>query len=147
MHTARRRSKAAPSSSTRRSEPLEEFQLRVARPTRDLGAAVAFYELLGLAVLASFEDHDGYSGVVFGLPDSSRQLELVFHEGDAPAPTAEDQLVFYLGSPERVESVAGRLRSAGFEPVGAPNPYWQRAGALRILDPDGYSLVLSPEGW
>ena len=98
-------------------------------------------------MIASFEDHNGYSGVVFGLPDSSRQLELVFHEGDVPSPTAEDQLVFYLGSPEQVESIAARLRSAGFEPVAAPNPYWQRTGALRFLDPDGYSVALSPEAW
>jgi rhodanese-related sulfurtransferase len=98
-------------------------------------------------VIASFEDHNGYSGVVFGLPDPTRQLELVFHEGDVPSPTAEDQLVFYLGSPEQVESVAARLRSAGFEPVAAPNPYWQRTGALRFVDPDGYAVALSPEAW
>jgi hypothetical protein len=137
----------APSSSTRRSEPLQGFQLRVARPTHDLGEAAAFYKLLGLPVIASFEDHDGYSGFVFGLPDPSRQLELVFREGDLPSPTAEDQLVFYLGSPERVETEADRLRSAGYEPVEAPNPYWERAGAVRFLDPDGYSVVLSPEAW
>jgi catechol 2,3-dioxygenase-like lactoylglutathione lyase family enzyme len=137
----------APSSSTRRSEPLREFQLRVARPTRDLAAAVAFYELLELPVIASFDDHVGYSGVVFGLSDSSGQLELVSHEDDLPSPTAEDQLVFFLGSLEQVKTVATRLRSAGFEPVAAPNPYWQRTGAVRFLDPDGYSLVLSPEEW
>jgi catechol 2,3-dioxygenase-like lactoylglutathione lyase family enzyme len=137
----------APSSSTRRSEPLREFQLRVARPTRDLAAAVAFYELLELPVIASFEDHVGYSGVVFGLSDSSGQLELVSHEDDLPSPTAEDQLVFFLGSLEQVTTVATHLRSAGFEPVAAPNPYWQRTGAVRFLDPDGYSLVLSPEAW
>jgi YycE-like protein len=92
-------------------------------------------------VIATFEDHDGYSGVVFGLPDSSRQLELVFREGDLPSPTAEDQLVFSLGSPERVGSEGARIRSAGFDPVDAPNPYWQRTGAIRFLDPDGYSVV------
>jgi catechol 2,3-dioxygenase-like lactoylglutathione lyase family enzyme len=117
------------------------------RPTRDLAAAAAFYGLLGLPVIASFEDHDGYSGIVFGLPDPSRQLELVFREGEVPSPTAEDQLAFYLGSPERVETEAARLRSAGFEPVADPNPYWQRTGALRFLDPDGYAVVFSPEAW
>jgi catechol 2,3-dioxygenase-like lactoylglutathione lyase family enzyme len=78
------------------------MQVRVARPTRDLERATAFYRLLDLPVIASFEDHAGYSGVVFGLPDASRQLELVAHEGEAPAPTAEDQLVLYLGSAEAV---------------------------------------------
>jgi hypothetical protein len=70
-------------------------------------------------VIATFDDHDGYSGVVFGLPDSSRQLELVFREGDLSSRTAEDQLVFFLGSPERVGSEGARIRSAGFDPVDA----------------------------
>jgi catechol 2,3-dioxygenase-like lactoylglutathione lyase family enzyme len=124
-----------------------DFQLRVARPTGDLEATTAFYELLGMPVLASFEDHDGYSGVVFGLPGSSRQLELVFREGEIPSPTPEDQLVFYLGSAERVGEKAARLRGAGFEPNVAPNPYWARNRAVCFVDPDGYWVVLSPQAW
>ena len=123
-------------------------QIRVARPTRDLAAATAFYgNALGLPVVTSFDDHDGFSGLVFGLRDASRQLELVFHAGVAPAPTPEDQLVLYLGSPERVEEDAARLREAGFEARPSPNPYWQRTGAACFVDPDGYWLVLSPEAW
>ena len=120
------------------------MDVRVAHPTRDLAVAAAFYELLELPVLASFTDHDGYSGVVFGLPDASRQLELVAHEETTPSPTAEDQLVLYLGSAEGVERAADRLRAAGFEPSAAPNPYWARNGAVCFVDPDGYWLVLSP---
>jgi catechol 2,3-dioxygenase-like lactoylglutathione lyase family enzyme len=124
-----------------------DFQLRVARPTRDLAGAAAFYELLGLPVIASFDDHDGYSGVVFGLPDPTRQLELVFREGETPRPTPEDQLVFYLGSDEGVDKEAARLRAAGFEASVAPNPYWTRNRAVCFIDPDGYSVVLSPQAW
>jgi catechol 2,3-dioxygenase-like lactoylglutathione lyase family enzyme len=124
-----------------------EFQLRVARPTRDLDAAVSFYTLLGLPVLSSFEDHDGYSGVILGLPDPSRQLELVYRGGETPSPTPEDQLVLYLGSAERVETEAARISAAGFEPKPAANPYWARNGAVSFVDPDGYWLVLSPESW
>jgi catechol 2,3-dioxygenase-like lactoylglutathione lyase family enzyme len=123
------------------------MQVRVARPTRDLQAAASFYEILELPVLASFEDHDGYSGVILGLPDSSRQLELVLHEDVVPTPSPEDQLVLYLGSPEAVAERSSRLRGAGFEPVLAPNPYWARNGAVCFVDPDGYGLVLSPEAW
>jgi len=123
------------------------MQIRVARPTRDLERAVAFYQLLELPVLASFEDHDGYSGVVLGLPDSSRQLELVFHDGESPSPTAEDQLVLYLGSPDGVSRQAERIRAAGFEPSDAANPYWARNGAVCFIDPDGYRLILSPDAW
>jgi catechol 2,3-dioxygenase-like lactoylglutathione lyase family enzyme len=124
-----------------------EFQLRVARPTRNLAAAVSFYALLGVPVLSSFEDLDGYSGVIIGLPDASRQLELVYREGETPSPTPEDQLVLYLGSGERVETEAARISAAGFEPRPAANPYWARNGAVSFVDPDGYWLVLSPESW
>jgi catechol 2,3-dioxygenase-like lactoylglutathione lyase family enzyme len=124
-----------------------EFQLRVARPTRDLDAVVSFYTLLGLPVLSSFEDHDGYSGVILGLPDASRQLELVYRAGETPSPTPEDQLVLYLGSAERVEAEVARIKAAGFEPRPAANPYWARNGAVSFVDPDGYWLVLSPESW
>ncbi len=124
------------------------MQVRVARPARNFDAVVSFYrELVGLPVLASFEGHDGYSGVVFALSDASRQLEIVFHEGVAPSPTPEDQLVLYLGSAERVAEAAARIGVGGFEPVVSPNPYWAGTGALCFRDPDEYWLVLSPESW
>jgi catechol 2,3-dioxygenase-like lactoylglutathione lyase family enzyme len=123
------------------------MQIRIARPTRHLGRAAAFYRLLGLPVITSFEDHDGYSGVVFGLPDASRQLELVRHRDEIPAPTSEDQLALYLGSANAVARAAEHLRTAGFEPQAAANPYWQRNGAVCFVDPDGYWLILSPDTW
>jgi catechol 2,3-dioxygenase-like lactoylglutathione lyase family enzyme len=123
------------------------MQIRIARPTRDLDKAVAFYRLLELPVLASFEDHDGYNGVVLGLPDTSKQLELVQYEGEIPAPTGEDQLVLYLGSAERVSREAARIHAAGFEPEAAANPYWARNAAVCFVDPDGYWLILSPDAW
>ncbi len=122
--------------------------MRVARPASDFAAVVAFYgATLGLPVIGSFEDHDGHDGVIFGLPDASRQLEIVRTGETTASPTAEDQLVFYLGSADRVEEVAARMRQAGHEPRVSPNPYWERTAALCFLDPDGYWLVLSPEAW
>jgi hypothetical protein len=124
------------------------MQVRVARPSRDLEAAISFYGgLLGMSVLASLQDHDGYSGVVLGLPDASRQLELVVHEGVLPSPTAEDQLVLYFGSAEQVERHAACITAAGFQPAAPANPYWARTGDVCFVDPVGYWLVLSPEAW
>jgi catechol 2,3-dioxygenase-like lactoylglutathione lyase family enzyme len=123
------------------------MQIRIARPTRDLEGATAFYRLLDLPLLGSFEGHEGYSGVIFGLPDSSRQLELVLRAGEAPSPTDEDQLVLFLGSAASVAQAAGRIRAAGFEPRPAANPYWERSGAVSFVDPDGYWLILSPDSW
>jgi hypothetical protein len=38
------------------------------------------------------------------------------------------------------------MRSAGFEPVPAFNPYWDRNG-ITFEDPDGYRTVLQNAGW
>jgi catechol 2,3-dioxygenase-like lactoylglutathione lyase family enzyme len=127
---------------------FDQIQVRVARPASDFAEVVAFYgATLGLPVIGSFEDHDGHHGVIFGLPDASRQLEIVRTNETTASPTAGDQLVFYLGSADRVEEVAARMRQAGHEPRVSPNPYWERTAALCFLDPDGYWLVLSPEAW
>lgn len=124
------------------------MQVRIARPTRDLGRALAFYrDLVGLPVLASFEDHDGYSGAILGLPDRQMQLELVFHASVEPAPTAEDQLVLYLGSAEAVAGRAAAIGRAGHERKPTANPYWARNGAVAFVDPEGYWLILSPDSW
>jgi catechol 2,3-dioxygenase-like lactoylglutathione lyase family enzyme len=124
------------------------MQVRVARPTRDLGRALAFYrDLVGLTLLASFEDHDGYSGAILGLPGRDMQLELVFHASVEPAPTAEDQLVLYLGSAHAAAARVATLRRAGHDPTPTANPYWTRNGAIAFVDPDGYSLILSPDSW
>ena len=122
------------------------MEVRVARPTRDLGHALAFYrDAVGLEVLSSFVDHDGYSGEILGLPDSDVQLELVLHAAVEPSPTAEDQLVLYLGSASAVAGRAASIRAAGHEPAAPANPYWAREGAVAFVDPDGYWLILSPD--
>jgi catechol 2,3-dioxygenase-like lactoylglutathione lyase family enzyme len=122
------------------------MQVRVARPTRDLGHALAFYrDAVGLEALSSFVDHDGYSGEILGLPDNDVQLELVAHGAVEPSPTAEDQLVLYLASADAVADRAASIRSAGYEPTTPSNPYWAREGAVAFVDPDGYWLILSPD--
>jgi catechol 2,3-dioxygenase-like lactoylglutathione lyase family enzyme len=127
---------------------MTAVQARVARPTRDLERARAFYrDALGLPVLSSFADHDGYSGVILGVPDVALQLELVLHAEAELSPTTEDQLVLYLGSAAAVADRAAAIEAAGHEPQLPPNPYWTREGATAFVDPDGYWLILSPDRW
>lgn len=124
------------------------MQIRVARPSRDLEQACAFYrDAVGLPVLSSFADHEGFSGVILGVPDEAHQLELVRHAEVEPSPTTEDQLVLYLGSAAAVANRATAIEAAGHEPQAPPNPYWTREGAIAFVDPDGYWLVLSPDSW
>ena len=57
-----------------RMAPCGEFMtidttLRVARPTDRLEDVVRFYTIgLGLHVLGSFENHEGFDGVMVGIP-------------------------------------------------------------------------------
>lgn len=85
--------------------------LRVARPTDRLDDVVRFYtDGVGLARLGGFEDHDGFDGVMLGVPGAAYHLEFTRKRDHITgrAPTKDNLLVFYL--PDK-ESVAGSRRS------------------------------------
>ena len=123
--------------------------MRVARPTADLDRIRLFYEhVVGLPLLWSFVDHDGFDGAIFGLPDERAQLEIVRSpHGDVPAPTNEDVLVLYQSDTSAADDLVARLRRAGAVEVSNDptlNPYWPRHGARTFSDPDGYRLIVAP---
>jgi catechol 2,3-dioxygenase-like lactoylglutathione lyase family enzyme len=122
--------------------------MRVARPTTNMARVCRFYEdVVGLGVLWTFVDHDGFDGVVFGVPDERAQLELVQTPHRVTStPTPEDALVLYVAGAD-LDGLLGRLRQATTEiPADDPglNPYWPRNGAAVFVDPDGYRLIISP---
>jgi catechol 2,3-dioxygenase-like lactoylglutathione lyase family enzyme len=122
-------------------------QVRVARPTDRLDEVVRFYrDGLGLAELFRFDDHDGYSGVMLGLPGSQYHLEFTHHSDGSPgdAPTEDNLLVLYLGSRDEVNEVTARLGTVGGHTVDAENPFWPANGGVTIADPDGWRVVLMP---
>ncbi|HEY1356953.1 MAG TPA: VOC family protein [Thermoleophilaceae bacterium] len=121
------------------------MEFRVARHTERLAELVSFYrDGLGLVESGGFSDHDGYEGVFLELPGTAAHLEFTAGGGqDAPAPHPESLLVFYLGDQAAVGAVAARL---GVDPVPPANPYWAEHG-LTFEDPDGFRVVLVPEGW
>ena len=124
--------------------------MRVARPTNDLSRIRTFYEVVvGLTVSWTFEDHDGFDGVIFGSPEARWQLEIVTTpQRVTPRPTIEDALVLYLSDPSELVQVTTRLRADGTPEVRGDdpdqNPYWPRNGAMTFVDPDGYRLIISP---
>ena len=123
--------------------------LRVARPSDDIDALLPFYrDGLGLSVLYRFQDHDGFDGVMLGHAEAPYHLEFTRARGHTAgrAPTADNLLVFYLPEASEWQAAVQRMQAAGFAPVRAFNPYWDRDGAT-FEDPDGYRVVLQKAAW
>jgi catechol 2,3-dioxygenase-like lactoylglutathione lyase family enzyme len=119
-------------------------QVRIARPTNQLDSVIRFYrDGLGLAEIGSFEDHDGYSGIMLGMPDARYHLEFTNHNDGSPclAPTKDNLIVFYYDGAEKRDAVAKRLFEMGYTEGEPENPYWKING-ITIEDPDGLRVVL-----
>jgi catechol 2,3-dioxygenase-like lactoylglutathione lyase family enzyme len=72
-------------------------QMRIARPTDKLEEIKRFYEEgLGLKRVGEFQGHQGYDGVMYGLPNLNYHLEITSHVDGTPcpAPTKDNLLVF-----------------------------------------------------
>lgn len=132
-------------------EPVDlgTAHLRIARPTDDLPAVVRFYhDGLGLEVLSDFVGHDGFDGVMLGRTGAGYHLEFTRKAGHSAgrAPTEDNLLVFYLSDRAHWRAAVDRLERAGYSPVPAFNPYWDRRGRT-FEDLDGYRVVLQCASW
>lgn len=123
--------------------------LRIARPVSDLGRAVKMYTTgLDLRVLGSFEDHEGFDGVMLGRAGGAFHFEFTRCRDHPvrPAPTPEDLVVFYIAEAAEWDAACRRMADAGFAVVASFNPYWDVHGRT-FEDPDGYRVVLQNAGW
>jgi catechol 2,3-dioxygenase-like lactoylglutathione lyase family enzyme len=123
--------------------------LRIARPSDDLQALLPFYrDGLGLTLLARFDDHDGFDGLMLGSSKAPYHFEFTRARGHSAgrAPTLDHLLVFYFPDQAEWRSAVDQMRGAGFEPIPSFNPYWDRAG-VTFEDPDGYRVVLQLGAW
>ena len=103
---------------------------------------------LGLRVLGSFENHQGFDGVMLGTAGGSYHFEFTRCRSHpvTPAPTAEDLAVFYLPSLLDWQKACASMLAAGFRLVASLNPYWDVSGRT-YEDPDGYRIVLQNAAW
>ena len=123
--------------------------LRVARPTDHLEDVVRFYrDGLGMTVIGSFADHDGFDGAMLGVPGEPYHMEFTRLRGHVAgrAPNADNLLVFYLPNADDWRAAVDRMARAGYAPVKSFNPYWDRNGCT-FEDPDGYRVVLQNAAW
>ena len=103
---------------------------------------------LGLTILGSFRDHDGFDGAMLGHPDSRYHFEFTHCPSRPvrPTPTAEDLVVFYIAEESRWHAACASMVAAGFRQVASFNPYWEIRGRT-YEDPDGYRTVLERAEW
>lgn len=123
--------------------------LRIARPVSDLASIAAMYcRGLGFRVVGSFENHDGFDGVMLGVEGSSYHFEFTHCRTHpvAPAPTPEDLVIFYIPVTAEWRAACDSMLNAGFRQVTPFNPYWEVRGRT-YEDPDGYRIVLQQAEW
>ena len=126
-----------------------QYHLRIARPVTDLNRAKAMYCAgLGLRVVGSFEDHEGFDGVMLGRDGLNYHFEFTHcrRHPVAPSPTSEDLAVFYIPDALEWQSACASMQAAGFQRVAPFNPYWDVRGCT-FEDPDGYCVVLQNASW
>lgn len=124
--------------------PIHSAHLRVARPTDNMEEVVRFYkDGLGLEILYSFEDHEGFDGVMLGARGQQYHFEFTHHRGHkaGKAPTKDNLVVFYLPEKRQWKAAVDRMIKYGYQPVRSYNPYWDKVGKT-FEDPDGYRVVL-----
>lgn len=128
---------------------IEKAHLRIARPTDNLPEIVRFYrDGLGFEIIGSFEDHDGFDGIMLGHPHLAYHLEFTHHRGHqvGGAPSKENLLVFYLPELDEWQRAVDRMVAHGYQPVASYNPYWDQRGKT-FEDADGYRIVLEQAAW
>ena len=124
-------------------------QLRIARPTDNLESITDFYcKGLGFEVIAGFEDHDGFDGIMLSLPGETFHLEFTHQRGTLTSrvDSLENLLVFYIPDTAQWKGLVNRLISNGYQAVKSHNPYWDKQG-MTFEDPDGYRVVLQNASW
>lgn len=125
------------------------YHLRIARPVSDLlKAQIMYCQGLNLCVIGSFANHEGFDGVMVGLPGSGFHFEFTHCSTRpvVPAPTPEDLTVFYIPALADWKSTCATVLAAGFKRVASFNPYWDVLGRT-YADPDGYRIVLHNTQW
>ncbi|MEI6733354.1 MAG: VOC family protein [Comamonadaceae bacterium] len=126
-----------------------QHQLRLARPVSDLSRTQVMYvHGLRMQVLGSFQNHEGFDGVMLGVADGTYHFEFTQCRSHpvSPAPTQEDLIVFYIPGTLEWQSSCADMENAGFKSVASFNPYWDTNGRT-YEDQDGYRIVLQNADW
>src|SRR3954453_14316447 len=109
---------------------LRPGAIRFARASARYHETVAFFrDVVGLPVIGGFRDSFEEEGTIFGMPNTSVQLEIVRAHQSLPVGEA-DMLVLYLAGADAVVAATAPLRDSGLSPLAEQHPYWEANGAV-----------------
>lgn len=134
--------------STPRAEP-ESFRARALMPSitvKDLATSVAWYrEAVGFTVEREMEREGKVASVVIVAGD----VRLLLNQDDGAKGwdrVKGDGISLNLTTAQRVDTIADRIKSAGFTLVSEPADMPWGPRAFRAEDPDGFKIAFSSEG-
>ncbi|HUR80670.1 MAG TPA: VOC family protein [Thermoanaerobaculia bacterium] len=110
---------------------------------RDVLASIAFYEKLGFKVDNTYTPPDEDTPVWAWLQINDAELML----GVAEEPVVpEQQAIFFYVYADDVSATHAELRAAGIEVGEITHAFYAPRGEFRVIDPDGYSLMITHYG-
>ena len=105
-----------------------------------VSASAEFYAKLGFEIRGSFtppgEDEPSWASLVCD------GAELMLARAGEPVVPAQQAVLFYLYC-EDVAAMHARLSEAGLAPGPIANPFYNPHGEFRLVDPDGYVLMIT----
>lgn len=106
----------------------------------DVAVSAAFYEKLGFEIGGSFtppgDDQPSWVSLQSG------GAELMLARASEPVVAAQQAVLFYVYCGD-VGSMRGRLADAGLEPGPIAKPFYNPQGEFRLVDPDGYVVMVT----
>jgi hypothetical protein len=133
----------------RKTCAMQAQTFRIACPSDDAEALLPIYcEGLGLKVIGSFCNCDGFDGIMLVVPRTNYHFEFTHKCGHVVgwAPLQEYSSVFYLPDANAWQAAVATIRRAGFYPVVSFNPNGD-LHRMTFEDSVGYRLVLQNAAW
>ncbi len=106
----------------------------------DVATSAAFYEKLGFVTCASFTPPGGDQPSWVSLRSGSAQLMLA--RASEPVVPSQQAVLFYVYCAD-VATLHAQLAAAGLEPGPIARPFYNPEGDFRLLDPDGYVVMVA----
>jgi hypothetical protein len=107
---------------------------------RSVRRAVGFYQKLGF-VESNTHTPEGGSEPVWAWLESGG-AHLMVTRGREPVDPAKQGVLFYAYCPD-VAAFRAQLVEAGLEAGPIEHPFWAPWGEFRVVDPDGYVVMVS----